>query len=72
MNAYTLVFGVMIVTGGRQVAPIEVESVLCAHPDVAEACVSVTTFVDPPQADRASPATSAHAARKNLMPALSR
>jgi 2-aminobenzoate-CoA ligase len=29
----------MIVTGGRQVAPIEVESVLCAHPDVAEACV---------------------------------
>jgi len=40
--------------------------------DVADACVSVTTFVDPPQADRASPATSAHAARKNLMPALSR
>jgi 2-aminobenzoate-CoA ligase len=29
----------MIVTGGRQVAPIEVEMVLCAHPDVAEACV---------------------------------
>jgi 2-aminobenzoate-CoA ligase len=29
----------MIVTGGRQVAPIEVESVLSAHPDVAEACV---------------------------------
>lgn len=29
----------MIVTGGRQVAPIEVESVLAAHPDVAEACV---------------------------------
>jgi 2-aminobenzoate-CoA ligase len=29
----------MIVTGGRQVAPIEVESVLCSHPDVAEACV---------------------------------
>lgn len=29
----------MIVTGGRQMAPIEVESVLCAHPDVAETCV---------------------------------
>lgn len=29
----------MIVTGGRQVAPIEVEGVLCTHPDVAEACV---------------------------------
>lgn len=29
----------MIVTGGRQVAPIEVESVLSAHPDVSEVCV---------------------------------
>jgi acyl-coenzyme A synthetase/AMP-(fatty) acid ligase len=29
----------MIVTGGRQVAPIEVEQVLAAHAAVAEVCV---------------------------------
>jgi hypothetical protein len=40
--------------------------------EVAEDCVSVTTFVDPPQADRASPAISAHTAMANLMPVLSR
>lgn len=29
----------MIVTGGRQIAPVEIETVLATHPDVLEVCV---------------------------------